>query len=271
MMIIVIIIWIICSLYLYRKMREPLVTLNYTHIPEVDRPVINLADIVGAMGRMENPAAQNVHDGNVRKALWTKYHRLLTEMPTDRTNIIKAGMASLKDFKPLVDAKKYEAMEQVIDNFKNNNTVVDTAGASHKESEIYSVCYHKYKALNLPLTTFVDQIADCVENGHLLCITGRISRYIGVFEGLTEGYLGETELTEELIFQEALNKANAILRQFLEDNKEFRDLYQAQGTLEEEAKLNEFLDLIRQRIYRTIHAEYPTLKAEKLAEIISAI
>ncbi len=271
MRIIFIIIWVILTIYLLVTKE----TTTYT----VAAAAPLMEDIAVVLTRVPdniviNTGAQNVHDSNVRKELWAKYDRLSADVLKTNTmkNLRRVALTSPVECRALTTVEKYDKMIKVVNNLKVNNTITNTRGDRQKEGDIYAVVYHKFKELKLPLNIFTDQIADCVdEDGDLLCITGRVSRYIGVFEGLTEDYLGHTEMTAEIMFQYALNRAHAILQQFLSENPEFQRVYAAQGTIEEERQLNEFLDVTRGSIHRQLNQEFPTLGNQRINEILEAI
>ena len=111
----------------------------------------------------------------------------------------------------------------------------------HNVLEIFSVVYDKFKELRLDPKIFTDMIDDCYEDNEPVCLTGRISRYISVFEGIVDGYLGESEMTDEIEFQYVLNKTKVLLDYYFEKNPRFKNIYNNGGSKEEEEKLSKFL------------------------------
>ena len=195
---------------------------NRIHIIHLPLFEINLENLAGN---------QNVHDSQVREKLWKKYNHLYNEVKEkynrdDWLVIIKRNA-------------RYYLANTPFDNVMTEELIFDTDNVSHYELEIFSVVYDKFKELRLDPKIFTDMIDDCYEDNEPVCLTGRISRYISVFEGIVDGYLGESEMTDEIEFQYVLNKTKVLLDYYFEKNPRFKNIYNNCGSKEEETVADE--------------------------------
>jgi len=176
---------------------------------------------------------ENVHHTAIRESLWNKYYKLCEEKF------------------PKYEYEAVSLLSKYIEDF--NEKILDTRGNLHTEIEVFINVYSKYKQLNLDEKFMIDTLKEAAE----VCLTGRVSRYIAIFEGIAEGYLGESEMTEELYFQMALHKSKDILNNLL---GEYKDIYYNGGTEEEELALEKHLDKLKKRAKNILLKEFPKLK-----------
>lgn len=273
-LIVIYIIWVICSIYLVRGIGARIQEDAFTRI----HPVI---EFVYPITTPVEVGAQNVHDSTVRKALWNKYHTLVGELSKMDTTITNLSMylrnyavKNITLLRPHCTEQQYNTVYRVLrDILRIKATIVDTSDHKHDEIDIYSAVFYKYKVLKLDWSPFISQIIDCVdpEDNMLVCVTGRVSRYLSVFDGMVDGYLGQTEITEELLYQDAINRTKVLLDNYLDKNPQHKDIYNDEGTEEEEKQLSTFLTNIRYRILKKLIQEYPTLETAKLQVLTDAI
>ena len=82
------------------------------------------------------------------------------------------------------------------------------------ELEIFSVVWHHVIKNKIGPETVKLQLKECVD----VCLMGRVARYIGLFDSIVPGYLGETPVTETILFQEALRAVQVILNDNLRES-----------------------------------------------------
>lgn len=257
MKMVIIIIWILCTIFLIRSFRGNI--MPDTEMFPIPR-VIGYVDMPHAIVAGGGGNAQNVHDSNVREIIWNKYNRLASTITTNILELRK-DIHNTSIFQPHCTPAQYTKILSVINNIKHDNTIIDNNNVRHYEIDIYSYVFHKYKSLNIDWSAFIGQMVDCVdEDGSFMCITGRVSRYISVFEGLdlpsADEYLSKTEITSDLLYQDAINRTQILLEDYMNKNEELKRVYNGQGSEEEEERLEVFLTKIRKRIKNKLLKEY---------------
>lgn len=212
--------------------------------------------------------AQNVHDTNVRRTLWQKYYHMKEDIKkrheSEGVKWLDNIITRVKKEVPQLGIDKINKLLEEI--YKANS--ITALEFTENELEVFALVWDEYTYRKLPMTIMRDQLLDCYDSeGHLVCLTGRISRYIGVFEGLTDDYLGQSEQTVDIIFNEAVKEGKKILDDYLEKTPEMKKIYLEGGTMEEEQKLEEFLSIIKPRARNRLAHLYPII-SHKIPEII---
>ncbi len=157
----------------------------------------------------QNTDAQNTHDPIVRSSLWQKFS-IIYENTKNIEQIVNASIRHAKYYiNPLKDPK----LNNILDTIDKNYTVTT---ASEKlpetisEKIVFGLVWHEFIQKKIDLNILINQLKDCYEDDTLVCISGRVARYISAFEGVTEGPLGESEVTENILFKEALNETKKL-------------------------------------------------------------
>lgn len=221
-----------------------------------------------------DPGRQNVHDSNVQDHIWKKYDRLVEENKKPLHELYIAAKKSPNILKRHTTPLQYRNIEKVIKNmFANNNLVVRSFHNPYNEKDIYAHVFDRYNSLAIDWSPFITQIADCVdEDGFLYCLTGRVTRYMSVFEGMTDNYLGKPEVTEPILFQSALNRTSILINEMFELEPEMDKLYNTTNiTSSDEIRLLEFLETVKSRLNRRLINEFPDLKINRIAEIVNSL
>lgn len=242
-----------------------------------DEIILHVMEVRVYQGDIENDGAQNVHDTNVRANLWKKYDVIkekvkeLTKGYKEQT-IYDVSHRMPEFLKSICNKNEHALLVKLVETIKKRSPVVDTNNQNHSEEEIFAYCYYYFRKLNLDKNLMKTQYLDCFSDNETLCLVGRISRYIGMFEGLIEGTVGETEETKSIIFQRALHEAKMILEEALNKDNEMRIIYNNESnSIDDEEKLCNFLNLVSTRVSSKLRHDYPKLSNEEVNNILIAI
>jgi len=263
-----IIFFVILFLYFYTRQRSPrlLRIIRFDTINLIAEPLVH-------------DGTQNVHDTNVRERLWAKYKVLHAEVKEKikdyDENVLYAVAKKMPDYlRSICTDLEYTLLKQLVHQiYANEVPINDYEGNPHREHEIFAYCYYKFRKADLDKTVMKTQYLDCFENGATLCLVGRVSRYIGMFEGLIDGTLGETEETSQIIFQRALYEAKKMLTDALESNPEIKQIYNSDSIddLENEKRLYDFLQILKGRVTNKLKNDYARLTTNEINDILTAI
>ena len=144
--------------------------------------------------------AQNTHDPIVRKALWDKFDMM------DTTDVEKHG----EHIKYYIEKTNNPQLIELLKVINTENTILKCNGESVSEKIVFYTVWAEFLRQKLDLNILIGQMLDCYEDGEMVCINGRVARYISAFEGVVEGELGKSEVTEKILFQQALNETQKL-------------------------------------------------------------
>jgi hypothetical protein len=223
-----------------------------------------------------NEAAQNVHDSQVRQNLLEKYYKLREEVFLETTAFTKKSLLQVARGMPaylrnICTTAEFRQLNTIVTcAFNTDSTVTGLRNDIIPESEIFSVCYFKYRKMGLDKETMLKVYLDCISEGTTVCVTGRVSRYIGMFEGIAEGYLGETEETEEIAKTRVTNRVYHLFREMLAAKPELEKEYDS-NAMELSENTTNFLTEIKEEISKVIMDENPGFSRAELSNILSAV
>lgn len=171
------------------------------------------------------PDDHNVHQNIVRNVIWNKFF-ILQDKAKNIKNLESKSLdecyrwiASLPD-----DQRKIKLLllHQII--CKNEN-IIATDGELYGEKFIFGLVWWRFKDKNYDLKILAANMIDCISDEMLpWCITGRVSRYINSLTSVDEdAKLAEPELTENIIFNEALNELSVIYKQIMDKDKKYKE------------------------------------------------
>lgn len=286
-MIFIWVIWIILTIYLFffRK------TTHYYNV------VIPLNENV--VFDMLNEDAQNVHDPVVRSIGAEKYHYLFSKIEAEYKYLGRGWLQTIKNT-AMNELKSYREFSELYLVLQENTQIIlaslakvpipltesvpfakDTIpltdsvrGREGKETvvgeqDIFALVWMAFKKLDFKI--LLEHLRDCYEDGHPVCPNGRIARYLASFVGSTEDILGKSEITEKILFGEALRETKKLIYNALEKKNGLKNTYELGGTDEEEERLDAELLKIIPRIKRHLERSYPQLSSEKINELLTAI
>lgn len=266
------IIWIILTIYLFfiRKTVHhyniiiPLEGLNENILQEID--------------------SQNVHDPIVRSIGSEKYFYLFSKTETEYKHLGRGWLKTLEN-NAMNDLKKYTEFSELYQAFQKEETFIFSTHPSFspsfshssslrdeeeekREIEIFALVWTAFKKLDNKI--LIAQLHDCYEDGELVCLNGRIARYLTAFVGVTDDILGKPEVTEKILFEEALRETEQIFKTALEKSA-FKSIYINGGNEIEEEQLDTELLKIKSQVKRRLKRTYPQLCEKKINELLLAI
>jgi hypothetical protein len=217
------------------------------------------------------PDSENVHDGNVRIGLWEKWKILSAEVEEDikkyAPGTIYEATMKMPEILKATAAEKEKLKKLIMVIESQRASVLNTDNVPVSEKKIFAYCFYKYRKLRLDPSVMLEQYMSCFdEEGEAVCPVGRVSRYIGMFEGLLEGPLGRTEETENIMKQRALNRMKTLLDGFMERNPEVKKKYEEGGEMTDEE-----MHMCVAEIKNMFREEFPGLSNEKINEFLTAI
>jgi hypothetical protein len=260
------IIWVILTLYLFFRRVE--VNNFYMLVP---------GEEIGD--------TQNVHDTVVRSIGTEKYFYLFSKMEAEYNHLGRGWLKTLEN-NAMNDLKKYREFSELYQALQKEETFVfsfsfyepemNTNGIApisreieeKREIEIFALVWTAFKKLDNKI--LIAQLHDCYENGELVCLNGRIARYLTAFVGVTDDILGKPEVTEKILFEEALRETEQIFKTALEKSA-FKNVYINGGNEKEEEQLDAELSKIKSQIKRRLKRAYPQLCEKKINELLLAI
>jgi hypothetical protein len=221
-------------------------------------------------GGIADDGSQNVHDTVVRNIGAEKYLYLQSQMEEKYKHIgpdwcIKLQGGALYEFKKY---KEFEMLYQKLMMLEEFVFYTHRGEIKVTELEVFALVWFGFKTLDKK--ALFTQLQDCYEDGNLICLNGRIARYLTSFVGLTDNILGKTEITEKIIFEEALREVKKLLEAFLEKTPELKKIYESGGTGEEEEKLEFELFKLKNKFKSQLKEKYPQLDKKKIEELVSS-
>jgi hypothetical protein len=174
--------------------------------------------------------SQNVHDHSVVRAIKHNLSNLKRAHTVDRkTKDVKEEVRNaILIQNDLSEEEKYNAL-QVVDNLSLTNHSV----FGESEADVLRIVWSRINAAQDPqekenLTEMLGkQLASGIENGHVVCSTGKISRLMGTFDGLTESSELETAKPMWAVKEEIANLAATVRKKHLEQlTQSQRDMFE---------------------------------------------
>lgn len=205
-----------------------------------------------------DPGAENAHDTLVNDDLWRKFQIL---KDGNKTPFNELSMSVQLDSAKLIDPRLHNQI------FNGDASVMNREEIVVPEREFFVYTWSEFRRRQLDIDILIRQLKDCFENGEMVCVTGRVMRYINAFSGIVDDELGKTPITRELLFRTALNKAKTYFEEHLNDPS-FLKSYNENNESEE---FLHKLDLLREDIRKKLESEFDQLKSEDISEIIMAI
>jgi hypothetical protein len=199
MRIVLLIIWILYTFYLY-----------YTYGSSVYTHEIYILPVQPHIPLEHNPQ-ENVHNAVVRECLVKKYN-YLREIAQKDLEKYGPNWLSILARAALLEANiQFPGCAVVLNRIRDGREkYIDS------EKYIFGLVWYGFNKYKLDMAVLRQSLMDCIEDEQLVCIVGRISRYLGSFTGLLEGPLGEKEISDDLLFQEALRETYIILQNILQ-------------------------------------------------------
>lgn len=231
-----------------------------------------------------NNDPQNVHDVELNNQIKKEYKKILED-----NNYYNEHPAEKQDLRDITDFASSYLKQKPKDLFKVEkvlNKVKDNHYFSGLDTGELNINLEVWNRLNLPeqerkeqlKESYIDGIVSCVEKNAMgdgiVCMNGRVSRVIGSMAVLDKDNLGNFK-TEEIIRNEAFSKAGVITKNFMDDenNKEVVELYNKSGLEEllpeDQNKVDEFENKIKNEIDKSLRNEYKFMKPERLEILIN--
>lgn len=214
--------------------------------------------------------SQNVHDKNVRDMGTEKYLYLFSKMEEKYKKTGQDWLIKLQGY-ALYEFKLYDKYKMLYNKLLERELFLfhtPTGIKNVTELEVFALVWFGFKDLNKE--ALLTQLSDCYEDGNLICLNGRIARYLSSFVGITEDILGKSEITEKILFEEALREIKILLESFLKKSPELKKVYDQGGSEEEEEKLDSELFKIKRKFKREIEKKFPQLSEKKIDELMTA-
>lgn len=202
---------------------------------------------------------ENVMSSLVRSTIEKKYNIMLRRAEATHNTKTDADWLSLLASRAIRNMSVRYPEPKIIEVCRRleGGTRLDFA----KESHVFGLVWNTFIQQKYDMSVLRSAMIDCFEDDHLVCATGRVARYIGALTIVATDELGEKEITDDLLFQEALREAGQILRQELE-RAGLTAAYDAGETVDVSA--------IRELMRTRLQKNYPQLP-ERISEIIEAI
>lgn len=125
----------------------------------------------------------------------------------------------------------------------------------HNENDILAYVWNRSKFVANDSSTIkeavIDAMADCVENGNLVCINGRCSRYLGALAGVDANPNLGVAATAEAYKNEAFNLVQKAVDDVLEDARSSSDRAIREAA-EKYDKFEDGSDLVREKLAEKI-------------------
>ncbi len=184
--------------------------------------------------------SQNVHDHSVVR---TMKHNIRALKEEDDTNTNSEDIKNQVRYtileQDLSEEEKYNAL-QVLDNLSTNkHSVFDTS-----ESDVLKLVWDKISASKDTETQknlkemLTKQLASGLENGYVVCSTGKIGRLMGTFDGVLKDDKLEDSRPMWAVKEEIANMAANIRKRTLDGMSESqRNLYETGGDKEVEQRM----------------------------------
>lgn len=245
------IIWAILTIYLFST------NVIHQHIYIAELPV-------------QFEENQNSHDTLIQSVNSKKYFILRNNTEAKYS---KLGINWLKTLKNIVlgelnQMHEFKDLNKVL---REENTIMiqsETGIITVSELEIFTLIWLKLNEVSR-LDALKEQMKDCFENGELVCINGRVARYFSAMVKIVEGELGEPEITEKMMIEQALNDVEKKFKEFLEKTPKISNIYYKGGNDQEEEELTIIINNYKQFLRRYLKRSYPDLKKEKIEELIA--
>lgn len=190
---------------------------EHTQVPKVQsKKSNNIFNItkegIDVRAEMKNDM-QNVHDSSISSQLSDYYFsRIHKDNIPDYTQDIRNHIINSAE---LSQDRKSDALE-VLDQVKSENVYSGLRNLS--ESTVLNNMWNKHKSSNNPTNikdAIVSSLADSKENGHRVCLTGRISRYISSLDGIDDAK--PITKSKDVIRMEILNRASKVIMDAIDD------------------------------------------------------
>jgi len=215
-------------------------------------------------------AEQNSHDTSVRSVIANKYAELVRI-----TNIfMREKSISLPALENYLVAElsqlQIPATAPLLQKLAENETIIISEGLVVREREILARIWLAFKINRLDISMLHAQISDTLEDGEIVCVNGRVARYFSAFTGLLNGPLGEPEITEKMLFEEALAATKKKLHSALAEAGLEKVFNGDSHSNDAEVRLKTFLENFRRELGPVLEREYPHLPKHRVDELIQA-
>lgn len=193
---------------------------------------------------------QNVHETTVNNGLKSKL-KLIKEKNEQYPNEVPSM---------IVEASKHKDGNNIISVLQMN-----MLWDGESEQLLYDTMW-KYVVNNDLVNSFFDAAADCYENGHMICTTGRVDRIIScVISCDKDEEVAKPVLSLDIIRKLALGKAYSILQEELDKRgDEFRKKY-------EEEDVPEFKEEVMKLVTEYVDTEFKDLTEKQRDDLLLEI
>jgi hypothetical protein len=198
----------------------------------------------------------NVHDTFVNKSLMKVTNDLKNKFGNASTPIALTEIEAYIGKYP--DAKTRDRAMQVFHTMQKANTNI--ASQNVKETDGLKLVWQKIKSLGDPAQsdlkeTFVKQLADAKEYGHVVCPQGRLSRVLDTFAGVDNSHVAAK--SKDILRQELLAKSSKIRETLVNAyNPEERRVIDNPKNEEETARSNDFDNTYKRKLIDSLVTEY---------------
>lgn len=279
--IILLIVYLIFLNHTFNKFDEPLEIHTMYHIrerPNVIPPIPERINLT-ALFTSDN---QNVHESGVRSEIWNKFYILLDDAREDMkllgeswfTTLQENTIAEFSNYANSLEQNEKDKMLILLNRICKEDTIISTRNVIQTELEVFTLVWSRFNRYNLDIGTLKFQLLDCFESEtSLVCITGRISRYINALSALDKNpEIAKPEITQRVLTQIALDKIKVYYDYYFNKNPQYAVIRDSDSNSEDaETRFDSFMQRIRDRIKKKIVKEFPNLESNWLNEAVAAL